>query len=66
MNGCVDSCAIAYLLTLHPLDVDSISGSAHLAYLDNLLTFVVSSNHLDPIVLAHGNGVLLLLQLLGE
>lgn len=45
VNAHVDSCAIS-LLTLHPLDVDDIFLSVHLYYLADLLTFVVSSNHL--------------------
>ena len=45
VNAHVDSCAIS-LLTLHPFNVDDVFLSIHLDYLANLLTFVVSSNHL--------------------
>lgn len=67
VNAHVDSCAIS-LLALHPFNVDDVFLSIHLDYLANLLTFVVSSNHLDLVVLADGHGadVVLLSQLLGE
>ena len=45
VNAHVDSCAIS-LLALHPFNVDDVFLSIHLDYLANLLTFVVSSNHL--------------------
>lgn len=46
MNAHMDSCTISFLM-LHLLDVDDILLSVHLDYLANLLTFVVSSNHLE-------------------
>lgn len=45
VNAHVDSRAVS-LLTLHPFNVDDVLLSIHLDYLANLLTFVVSSNHL--------------------
>lgn len=67
VNAHGDSRAIS-LLTLHPLDVDDTFLSVPLDSLADLLTFVVSSNPLDLVVLADGHGadVVLLPQLLGE
>ncbi|XP_006839896.1 PREDICTED: L-amino-acid oxidase-like [Chrysochloris asiatica] len=67
VNANVDSCTISFL-TLHPLNVDDKLLSVHRDYLANLLTFVVSSNYLDLIVLVdgHGVGAILLPQLLGQ
>ena len=45
VNAHVDSRTIS-LLPLHPLDVDDIFLSVHLDYFANLLTFVMSSDHL--------------------
>ena len=45
VNAHVDSRAVS-LLTLHPFNVDDVLLPIHLDYLANLLTFVVSSNHL--------------------
>ena len=63
----MDGCAVG-LLMLHLLNVDDIFLSVHLDYLANLLTFVVSLNYLDLVVLADGCGadIVLLPQLLGE
>ena len=57
MHAHMDSCTIS-LLTLHPLHVDDIYLSVHLDYLAKMLTFTVSLNNLDPIILADGHGTL--------
>jgi hypothetical protein len=54
----MDSHAIG-LFMLHTLDIDDIFLSVHLDYLGNLLTFIVSSNHLDLVVLEDGMGWML-------
>lgn len=67
MNAHMDSCAIS-LLTLYLLNANDIFLSVHLNYLAYLLTFVVSLNHLELVILVdlHGEHFVLLLQLLGE
>lgn len=48
VNVHMDSCAISFH-TLYTLDVDDLFLSVHLDSLADLLTFIVSSNHLDLI-----------------
>ena len=50
----MNSCAIS-LLTTHLLDVDGLFFSAHLDYLADSLTSIVSSNHPDLVVLVDGH-----------
>lgn len=51
----MDSCAISFL-TLYTLDVDDLFLSVHLDSLADLLTLIVSSNHLDLIIRVDGHG----------
>lgn len=55
VNVHMDSCAISFL-TLYTLDVDDLFLSVHLDSLADLLTLIVSSNHLDLIIRVDGHG----------